>query len=290
LKWNSSGAAFSAGGTAPPAATPTAPDAPSAPEAPPDGPPEAPAGPSGEPPVSSGSSGGGASLGAVFAELVGKGATAKSATEGYGLRHVTRDMKVKHGKDGDPVLEPIAKKTPAPAATKAKAVEKRGEPKLELKDGKTWMCEWQEAHDMSIADVEMRHAVYITRCRNMTVTVPSKAKSIVVDKCERLRLIFESVLATVEVVNSNRCIVDCQKSVPAVAIDKSQGIILHLSKSAIAQPPDIVTSNISECNLVVPGATDQADPIEIPIPEQYCTRYNPATKKIKTEPTSHGGG
>jgi len=288
VKWNEKGGNFGCGSSSgqgspapPPAATaPTAPDAPDAPSAP-DAPPDAPTD------VPTSGTGGGAVMGAVFAELVGKGSGAKSATEGYGLKHVTRDMKASAHKDAPP-LEPIHKKT-APAKA-AKKEEKRGEPKLELRDGKTWMCEWQESKDMSIADVEMKQAVYITRCRNMTVTVPSKAKSIVVDKCERLRLVFDSVLATVEVVNSQRITVDCQRSVPAVAIDKSQGVIVILSKSAVASPPDIVTSNISECNLTVPGATDQSDPIEIPIPEQFCTRYNVQTKKIKTEPVSHGGG
>jgi hypothetical protein len=65
-----------------------------------------------------------------------------------------------------------------------------------------------------------------------------------------------------------------------------------VSRSALNQipaPPEIVASNISECNLVVPGATDEVDPIEIPIPEQFITKYDKSKKKISTEPVTHGG-
>jgi len=57
-------------------------------------------------------------------------------------------------------------------------------------------------------------------------------------------------------------------------------------------PPDIITSNVSELNLVYPGATEKDDPIEVPLPEQYLTKIvdnKSKVVKLKTEPVSHGG-
>jgi len=233
----------------------------------------------------------------VFA-AINKAADAKDATSAFGLKRVTKDMKSKNIKD--PVLVPKQKKSEeVSGASSSKAwgaKEVRGEPRLALDKG-TWFCEFYESkgaggEPLVIPDVQMKQNVYITRCRNMRISVPDKCKSISIDKCERVTLEFKAVVSTLEVVNSARCTVTALDMVPAVAIDKSNGISIVLSESVLAQtpsPPDLVTSNISECNLVVPGKAKGDDPVEMPLPEQYKTVYNLKTRKLETEPVSHGG-
>jgi len=75
--------------------------------------------------------------------------------------------------------------------------------------------------------------------------------------------------------------------VPSVAIDKSLGCRVELSRPVYGNPPQFITSNISECNIQVPGAKDEDDPIELPVPEQYETRLMPGNK-LHTTPTAHG--
>jgi len=62
-----------------------------------------------------------------------------------------------------------------------------------------------------------------------------------------------------------------------------------LNEKSVNPPPDIITSNVSELNLVVPGPTANDNEIEIPLPEQYITKYDPKTKKLATQPVTHGG-
>lgn len=55
--------------------------------------------------------------------------------------------------------------------------------------------------------------------------------------------------------------------------------------------PSLVTSNISEVNIRLPGATDKSDPIEIPIPEQFVSKIIAASAgnyKVDTQNVSHG--
>ncbi len=159
---------------------------------------------------------------------------------------------------------------------------------------------------MEVPEVQMKQNVYISKCKNLTINIPDKVKSISVgacdampcpampchapcavrcvlwrwkliggglfgsvvwwcaDKCERVRVVFKAVVSTFEVVNSQRVYASCLEACPSFAIDKSSGVSVIVSRTALNQipaPPEIVTSNISECNLVVPGATDDVDPV-----------------------------
>lgn len=292
VDWNGRGVALSAygGAGAGAPAAPAAPAAPSAPEAP--GAPDAPSAPAAADGGSSGAAVGG--MGAVFA-AISVGADAKSATEAFKLKKVDKSqMTHKNAALRDaPGLAPKAKAADAKTQSKTDVKTKApaGPPRLALDKG-TWFCENFEGKDMVVPDVQMKQNVYISKCKNMTIQVPDKCKSISVDKCEKLRVVFKAVVSTFEVVNSMRIYASCLEACPSFALDKSSGVSVIVSRAAMDQipaPPEIVTSNISECNLVVPGATDDVDPVEIPIPEQFITKYDKTKKKISTENVTHGG-
>jgi adenylyl cyclase-associated protein len=204
-----------------------------------------------------------------------------------GLKKVDASMKTKNMKDA-PVLVPKEKKTEASAKKFAKTEEKKAAT-LALTKG-TWFCENYDGETLEIPNVEIKHSVYILKARNCTITVPDKCKSISADGCFKTRIVFRSVVSNFELFNSQRCVVECTDVFPCVAIDKSNGCIVILSRAGMAAPPQIVTSNISECNITVPGARDEDDPIEIPIPEQFETTLVPGgpPHKLRTHPTAHG--
>jgi len=225
-----------------------------------------------------------AGLGAVFGEI-SKGLAVTS-----GLRKVTADMKTKNRDPNDvaPIVAPPAAplKPSAPEhGAKVPAVVKP--PVLENKNS-TWYCEnYVDDRNLEIKDVSMRDNVFIGNCRNTTVRITGKAKSVQIDRGFRTTVYLASALSSVEFVNSDRCVVYVEGSVPTIAIDKSKGIIVNLSESAVAANPDIVTSNISECNVQIPGdASKDEDLCEIAIPEQYINKLN--GRKITSNPVSHG--
>ena len=258
----------------------------SAPDAPPPPPPGAPAAPTlSEKASAVASSAAGAvagGMGAVFGQLsnLGDGVTG-------GLKKVTNDMKTKNLRD-KPALEPTK---PAPAAkpaassstTTAAAKPKREARTYESKG--TWFVEYYEGGAITMDKVELKESVYILGCSNTSVSIPVKCKSIQVDSCKRLQVEFKQVVSIFEVVNSERVTAYVTENCPSVSIDKPDGASIHLNRTAVAKPPQIVTSKVSELNLVVPGKTDEDDPVEIPLPEQYITVYE--NGRIKTESVAH---
>jgi len=284
VTWNVKGGDISSwGGEAPSSGGP-----PSAPALAPSAPPLAPSLPASSTSAPSAPSGGGMS--AVFASIqAGQDST---ATQAFGLKHVSKDMKSKN--ITAPVLNPKEKKDNELKAAKALVAsesKKKGEARIALDKG-TWVVENHEHQDsLVVADVQMKQAVFITNLSHCRVQVPDKCKQITIDRCFKTELHFKSVVSTFEIVNSSSCKVFIEEYCPAVAIDKTHGFSVILTPASYKNPPEIVTSNVSELNLVYPGATESDDPIETPLPEQYLTKIDGTGKTVKlhTAPVSHGG-
>lgn len=83
--------------------------------------------------------------------------------------------------------------TPKPAVAKP--------PKFGL-EGKKWVVEYQVGkRDLKIEEVEMNQVIYLYACKDSTLTVKGKLNSIVIDSCVKSAIVFDSLVASVEVRN-----------------------------------------------------------------------------------------
>jgi adenylyl cyclase-associated protein len=199
-------------------------------------------------------------LGSVFAELQPDGATA-------GLKKVTKEQQTWRAefKGGDAPAPAPVKKAPAPAAPQVK-----GPAKLEYQDAaKKWVVENQTGYT-AVEIKEVKDTVYIFGSAGATIDVKGKCKSIIIDSCKKVSVLFDNAIASCEVVNSQRINVTCRETVASVAIDKTDGIVVTLPLTSLETK--IVASKSSEMNLSWPGADGEL--IERPIPEQYVHQIN----------------
>jgi len=200
-----------------------------------------------------------------------------------GLKKVTDDMKTKNRTDKTSVVpaEVSAKKETGAAP---KAATKVKPPKFGL-DGNKWSVEnFVDKKDIVISETESRHTVYIYGLTNSTVQVKGKVNSVAIDNCKRTAVVVENVISGVEVVNGTSIEVQITGRAPSVAIDKTSGMQLYLSKDGL--DTEIVTSKISEMNVLLP-VEGQDDLVELPVPEQYKTWVRGG--KLVTETVQHSG-
>jgi adenylyl cyclase-associated protein len=222
--------------------------------------------------------GGAAGMAAVMAAISAAGDSGITS----GLKHVTKDMKTKNLADA-PVVVPKAPVAATPKPVVAAAGPK-AEPKMYEKQGKWFVEHYTEGSVTIPADeLNVKQNVYIYKCSNTLITVPGKCKAICLDSCFKSNMICTSVVSTIEIVSCKNVGIQVDESAPAIAIDKSASVQVYLSKSAVEVRPDIVTSNITAVNVVVPGRQQDDDPIEIPIHEQYMTRFTDSFS-LKTTP------
>lgn len=155
-------------------------------------------------------------------------------------------------------------------------------PVFELED-KKWKIEYQQKnHSLVVDKTDLKHTVYIYQCKECTITVKGKVNSILLDSCQRVGLLFDDVLSTVEFINSNNVQLQVLGKVPTITIEKTDNCQIYLSKSSL--DTEMVSSKSSSMNVLVPNETGD-DYLEYPIPEQFKTVFNSKIKKLTTNPT-----
>lgn len=73
-----------------------------------------------------------------------------------------------------------------------------------------------------------------------------------IDDCQKTSVVFEDVVASFEVVNCKSVEVQVQNAVPSIAIDKTSGIQVYLSKNSLHT--EIVSSKSDSMNVLLPDA------------------------------------
>lgn len=155
-------------------------------------------------------------------------------------------------------------------------------PVLELVD-KKWKVEFQQGRgDLLITETDLKQAVYVYQCRDCTLTVKGKVNSILLDSCSKVGLLFDDVLSTVEFINCKSVQMQVLGRVPTVAIEKTDGCQVYLSKNSM--DTEVISSKSSSMNVLIPSLTEENDYIEMPVPEQYKTVIDTKTRKLQTTP------
>jgi adenylyl cyclase-associated protein len=218
-------------------------------------------------------------MSAIFQEISrGESVTA-------GLKKVTAEMKTKNRPDRSGAVTVAAGKDKN--GTSGHSFSKTGPPKLELQMGRKWVVENQIGKkNLVIEDCDSKQSVYIFGCKDSVLLVKGKVNNITVDKCTKTGVVFKDVVSACEIVNCNRVEVQCQGTAPTVAIDNTSGCQLYLSKGSL--DASITTAKSSEVNVLVPGASDDADLIEHSLPEQFNHIFKDGG--FVTSAVSHSGG
>jgi len=261
VSWNAKGGdASSASASSGESSAPPPPSGGGPPAPPPGGPPAA---DSGAAPAA-----GGGSRAALLAEIDAVRERQKGGRTD-GLNRVTKEMKSKNRDPNEKPAPVEPKKAAAPrAGAKAAAVTKP--PRFEL-EGNKWAVEWQQGNrSIEISETETRQTVYIYKCENSVIRIKGKVNSIAVDGCKKTIVVFDNAIASAELVNCQSVELHINGYVPNIAVDKTDGCQLHLSKECLKS--EIITSKVSEMNINIPHPTDpNGDPIERPVPEQFKT-------------------
>jgi len=197
-----------------------------------------------------------------------------------GLKKVTPSMKTKNRTDKTGVVHETAPKKAAPKREK-------GPSSIKFIGGR-WIAENYNEGDHTIDKADMKSNVYITMCDDTKFVIPAKVKSVTIDSCVKCNIIINEVISSVEMVNCKSVSLWLQDKAPSIAVDKSQSARVVLSRKAFDCAPDIYTSNITAMNVEIPGADENADNVELPLPEQFLTKINSKTRAVTTTEVKHG--
>jgi adenylyl cyclase-associated protein len=94
------------------------------------------------------------------------------------------------------------------------------------------------------------------------------------------------VIANVEVINGQKIQLQANGTVSSIVVEKTTGATLYLQKEG-SQKAQIITSNSSEVNIVVPATNPNDPPKEFAVPFQFVSCLEGG--KLITKPVEHSG-
>jgi len=201
-----------------------------------------------------------------------------------GLKKVTDDMKTHKN--------PNLRATAVVPAKETKSTEEKHQPassapvkpaRIQL-DGKTWWIEGQVSNkEIVLDDTNVKQSIFISGCKDSVIRVVGKVNQITIENSTKTGIVFESVVAAVDVVNCKKVQMQCTGTMSSLNIDKVQEMQVYLSNDCLGT--SIITSLSCDISIVLPGETPEQDPVEQPIPYQFQTRI--VKGRLVTETVRH---
>jgi len=116
-----------------------------------------------------------------------------------------------------------------------------------------------------------KEKVFIEKVKFAVVTVSGKCAAVVISQVENSGIVVDGVVSGIEAVNSSKLQIEAKGPLPQIQIDKVNGATIFLS-GVESRTASIVTSLSTTVNVTVPGATEDDDPIELAVPEQFVSK------------------
>lgn len=131
----------------------------------------------------------------------------------------------------------------------------------------------------------MSHSILISKCNKTTIIVKGKANAVTVENTNRLSIVVDSLVSTVDVVESANFAVQVLGSLPTVMLDQVDGAQVYLSKESTSTK--VFSSKSSSINLNVISGEDE-DYKELAVPYQLCSYFD-EDKGLVNEIVDHAG-
>jgi len=256
------------------------------------GPPPPPPPPPGPPPVldiktepaaeapSSGSSG----FGAVFSELNKGEAVTKGLRKVDKSQMTHKNPSLRAASGGSPTARaksPAPGKKPKPESMRVKKPAKK-----EL-EGNKWTVENYEKESQPVEiEASLSHSILISRCNNTTIIIKGKANQVTVENSNRLSLVVDTLVSTVDVVKAQNFALQVMGTIPTVMLDQVDGGQIYFSNESVSAK--IFTSKSAGINLNVISGPDD-DYKEVPLPSQICSYYDESKGDLVNEIVAHAG-
>ncbi|KAF4125321.1 adenylyl cyclase-associated protein [Geosmithia morbida] len=178
-------------------------------------------------------------------------------------------------------------KSPAPGKKpKPESMRVKKPAKKEL-EGNKWTVENYEKESGPVEiEASLTHSILISRCNSATVIIKGKANQVTVENSNRLSLVVDTLVSTVDVVKAPNFALQVLGTIPTIMLDQVDGGTIYLSKESTRT--QIFTSKSAGINLNIISGPDE-DYKEVPLPSQISSYYDEEKGDLINEIVAHAG-
>lgn len=120
------------------------------------------------------------------------------------------------------------------------------------RQGKAWKIQNQVGNKEIVLtedQVNTKQSIHIYKCEDSVIKINGKVNEILIDNCKKVGVLFESVISSIDIVNSSKIQVEVTDEAPTVQVDKSHGVTIFLSKKS-ENLTSVITSSATEVNVM----------------------------------------
>ena len=155
----------------------------------------------------------------------------------------------------------IPSKKPKPESMRTKKP-----PRKEL-EGNKWLIEnYDNPNQMLEIDAAISHSILVSRCAKTAIRIIGKANAISLDNCSSCSLIIDSLVSAVDVIKSPKFEMQVLGALPTIMLDQVDSAAIYLGRQSLNT--EVFTSLCTGININLPGAREDDDYVERPLPEQ----------------------
>lgn len=116
--------------------------------------------------------------------------------------------------------------------------------------------------------------------------IKGKANAVTIENTDRLSLVIDSLVSTVDVVKSQNFALQVMGSLPTVMLDQVDSAQIYLSQESTSTKV-FMSKSVSINMNIISGPDD--DYKEIALPSQLCSYYDADKKEMINEIVAHAG-
>jgi len=181
-----------------------------------------------------------------------------------------------------------ASSAPSAKSAAAKSVAAADKPEVNKLDKDRWYIENFDGKKSKRTDpiiinvAEVKQSVYIGKCNNVVIQIKGKCKQVTISGCQECGIQCDTVVATVELINSKKCQVQPTDKVGLIQLDGCERTSVYLSQICLDEETKIFTAK-SNATLVYTPQPD-GDVKELSLPEQFISsRPTDGSKSLVNE-------
>ena len=174
----------------------------------------------------------------------------------------------------------IPSKKPKPESMRTK------KPARKELEGNKWLIEnYDNPNQMLEIEAAISHSILVTRCTKTAIRVIGKANAISFDNCSSCSLIIDSLVSAVDVIKCPKFEMQVLGSLPTILLDQVDSAAIYLGRQSLGT--EVFTSMCTGVNINLPGAREEDDYVERPLPEQMKSVVRDGA--VVTEIVEHAG-
>ncbi|KAG0256436.1 hypothetical protein BGZ95_005494 [Linnemannia exigua] len=135
---------------------------------------------------------------------------------------------------------------------------------------------FENNNDVVLENAELGQSVFVFSCQNSTIQIKTKVTNVVMDSCAKTGLCVESLVTSLDVINSKSVQLQILGTAPTVSLDKVESCMVYLSRECM-DTTGILTTKCSGVNVLTPA----------PVPEQASEGTASAAAAEAVEPNNN---